>query len=538
MRISKITVENFRSIERVEMDANCFNVLAGQNNHGKTNLFEAIEWFYNGSGNLDDIRFKHEHGRQVAVEVEYSDVQAGIAAVVNEATKARFEKFADGRDVIRVRRTTSEDPSKRQLWDEKKGEWTQKNFAGFDKAFNDCVPRLQYVSTRTSLTEVSKWGKKTPIGEMLSGVLTAILEKSEKYREFKEKFDELFTHDQSEVRQELDRLAGKVRDHLEQQFPECSKVGFGVKPPLFEELLKSFETSVDDGIETTAEEKGDGMQRALMLAILKAYSDHRRESDELGKRFLFLIDEAELHLHPTAQRQLKLALMDLVKNGDQVFINTHSSVLVADEDGGQALWRVEKVDGATRIKRIEGRDKPELVYELLGGSPADLLFPRNFLVVEGASEDILLGHVVRRFYLDKPETKVIRAEGDHTRQKRSMDAINVAFVPLSQTPVYSERLVVLCDLPTPDRSNDFDGFMHAYAKHEQSGQFIVAPTHSLEESYPEPWKRTADEVKAMSGRNKTDLADRVGKNITREQFEQEMPRVFEALTKAWEKAHK
>lgn len=536
MRITKITVENFRSIERVELNVNRFNVLAGQNNHGKTNLFEAIEWFYNGSGNTDDIRFKHEPGREVTVEIEYSDVQAGIEAVINEGTQAKFAKFADGRDVLRVKRTSS-DASKRLLWDEGKGEWTQKNFAGFDKAFNDCVPRLQYVSTRTSLTEVSKWGKKTPIGEMLSGVLTAILERSQRYRDFKDKFDELFTHEQSEVRQQLDRLAGKVKDHLGQQFPECSKVGFGVKPPLFEELLKSFEISIDDGIETSAEEKGDGMQRALMLAILKTYSDHRREIDALGKRFLFLIDEAELHLHPTAQRQLKLALMDLVKNGDQVLINTHSSVLVTDEDNDQTLWRVEKVDGATGIKKIEGRDKPELVYELLGGSPADLLFPRNFLVVEGASEDIFLGQVVRRFYADKPQTKVIRAEGDHTRQERTMSAISIAFAPLAHTPVYRDRLVALFDQPSAGRQRDFNAFMDAYKEHVARGQFVVCPAHSLEESYPELWRKTGDEVRAMKPTDKTTLAEEVGQNITKEQFEQEMPHAFEALTKSWEKAH-
>ncbi|GAB2801435.1 ATP-dependent nuclease [Dyella kyungheensis] len=536
MRITKITVENFCSIERVELNVNRFNVLAGQNNHGKTNLFEAVEWFYNGSGNIDDIRFKHELDREVTVEIEYSDVQAGIEAVINEGTKAKFAKFADGRDVLRVKRASS-DVSKRLLWDEGKGEWTQKNFAGFDKAFNDCVPRLQYVSTRTSLTEVSKWGKKTPIGEMLSGVLTAILEGSQRYRDFKETFDELFTNEQSEVRQQLDQLAGKVKIHLGRQFPECNKVGFGVKPPLFEELLKSFETSIDDGIETSAEEKGDGMQRALMLAILKTYSDHRRDSDELGKRFLFLIDEAELHLHPTAQRQLKLALMDLVKNGDQVFINTHSSVLVTDEDNDQTLWRVEKVDGATGIKKIEGRDKPELVYELLGGSPADLLFPRNFLVVEGASEDIFLGHVVRRFYADKPQTKVIRAEGDHSRQERTMNALSVAFAPLAHTPVYRDRLVVLCDQPSTGRQRDFNAFMDAYKEFVARGQFVVSPAHSLEEGYPEPWRKTGDEVRAMQSRDKTTLAGEVGQKITKEQFEKEMSHVFGALTSSWEKAH-
>ncbi|MGV8940046.1 MAG: ATP-dependent nuclease [Lysobacter sp.] len=536
MRISKVTINNFRSIEHAELEANRFNVIAGQNNHGKTNIFEAIEWFYNGSGSIDDIRFKRQPEREVTVEIEYSDIQLGIDAVINDGTREKFTKFAGGRDVLRVKRTSSE-ASKRLLWDEDKDEWTQKNFAGFDKAFNDCVPRLQYVTTRTSLSDVSKWGKKTPIGEMLSGVLNAILETSRPYRDFKDKFDELFTHENSEVKQELDRLSGRVKDHLGQQFPECNKVSFVVKPPMFDELLKSFETSIDDGIETSAEEKGDGMQRALMLAILKTYSDYRREHDELGKRFLFLIDEAELHLHPSAQRQLKLALMDLVKNGDQVLINTHSSVLVTDEASDQTLWRVEKVDGATGIKKIEGRDKPELVYELLGGSPADLLFPKNFLIVEGASEDIFLGHLVRRFYREKPYTKVIRAEGDHTRQGRSMSAIHVAFTPLEQTPVYRERLIVLCDQPSEERQKDFSLFMDCYRELVERGQFVVCPFNSLEGSYPEPWKKTDDEVRKMRSGDKTKLAEEVGLAITQEQFEESMPHAFEALTKSWHNAH-
>jgi hypothetical protein len=152
---------------------------------------------------------------------------------------------------------------------------------------------LQYVSTTTRLAEISKYGKKTPIGEMLSGVLTAILEKSPQYVQFREKFDELFASDTSEVKAELNNLARKVRGHLEQQFPECTEVDFRVTAPAFDDLLKNFETSINDGIDTSAEEKGDGMQRALMLAIIKTYSDYRREKDELGKRFLFLIDEAE-----------------------------------------------------------------------------------------------------------------------------------------------------------------------------------------------------------------------------------------------------
>ena len=535
MKISRITVNNFRSIEHAAIEPSAFNVLVGQNNHGKTNFFEAIEWFYNASGDLGQITFMRETQRDVSVEIEYVDIQAGIESIKNEKTKESFKKFAGDRDVVRVIRRKS-DGGKRLLWDEASSEWSAKNFAGFDRAFNDCLPRLQYVSTTTRLADISKYAKKTPIGEMLSGVLTAILERSPQYVQFREKFDELFASDTSEVKAELNILANKVKGHLEQQFPECAKVDFGVTAPAFDDLLKNFETSINDGIETSAEEKGDGMQRALMLAIIKTYSDYRREKDELGKSFLFLIDEAELHLHPTAQRQLKDALARLADNGDQVFINTHSSVLVADQVNHQSLWKVRKAGPATLITPIGEVDKPEVVYELLGGSPADLLFPNNFLIVEGRSEEVLIGYIVRRFYGVNPAVKVIFSGGD-SKQEKSMDAINTAFTPLYQTPVYRDRLVILCDKPSEQRTKDFEKFRTGYPALDASGRLVVAPVGSLEEAYPTPWKKTAEEVTKLSPREKTDMAALVGQGITQQQFEHDLAHIFGSLQAAWAKAH-
>jgi len=59
------------------------------------------------------------------------------------------------------------------------------------------------------------------------------------------------------------------------------------------------------------------MQRAVMLSIIQAYAEYRRENG-LENNFIFLIDEAELHLHPSAQRALKLALLDIANRGDQI----------------------------------------------------------------------------------------------------------------------------------------------------------------------------------------------------------------------------
>ena len=40
MKISKVTINNFRSIENAVFDLNDFNVFVGQNNAGKTNLLK------------------------------------------------------------------------------------------------------------------------------------------------------------------------------------------------------------------------------------------------------------------------------------------------------------------------------------------------------------------------------------------------------------------------------------------------------------------------------------------------------------------
>src|SRR5450631_3009270 len=102
MRINKLTITNFRSIESAEIVPADFNVFVGQNNHGKTNLFEAVDWFYNEAGDISQIPHLRDGKKEVSVEVEFSGIQAGIETVKNPKTKESFRKFADGRDVIHV----------------------------------------------------------------------------------------------------------------------------------------------------------------------------------------------------------------------------------------------------------------------------------------------------------------------------------------------------------------------------------------------------------------------------------------------------
>jgi len=263
MKIIKIVVDNYRSIQRVEIEPSRFSIFVGQNNHGKTNFFEAIEWFYNAKSSDNEEHFDKSVDNRIKVELHFDEVtDADIEKLSTDANRTKIRAVLDGATAFSVIKTSTDHKRRYFVNGQDRG-----NPQGLDTAINEFIPKLEYVNTKIRLDDVAKYKDKNPIGAMLSGVLAAIIETSEDYREFKEKFSKLFDAEDSEVRVELNRLGSTVEVYLQKQFPDGTKVKFTVNPPQINELLKSFDTSVNDGIETKAESKGDGMQRAIMLSI-------------------------------------------------------------------------------------------------------------------------------------------------------------------------------------------------------------------------------------------------------------------------------
>ncbi len=539
MRISKIKIQNFRSIKSADIEVGPFNIFIGQNNSGKTNIFEAIEFFFNGyKGDIKNLIYNRNTDVEMYVEVEFSDVQGGLGVMQNEKNKSTLRTKIGESERVAIRRSSS-DAKKRKLFicgnEVSPG-------TGFDTALNDFLPKFEYITTKQYYDSVAKYAKTTPIGIMLSNVLNEILKKNQKYNEFQDKFAELFDGEDSEIKAEFDSIGGIVKLYLEKQFPDTTLVRFEVTPPAFDDLLKNFNTAVDDGVETLAEEKGDGMQRALMLAIIQAYSKYRKENEEKGKSFIFFIDEAELHLHPRAQRNLKEVLLEISQDSDQVFINTHSSVLVADDDSNQFMFKVEKNEGETCICYTTSEDKPYIVYDLLGGSPADLLLPSNFLIVEGKSEFELLRRVIKRFYHTKPNIHIITALGDVDQAERTINSIEKAYIPLGCS-IYRDRLVVLMDHPSHQTEGGVKEFKKKYKHMEENNQIFTLDERDIEQCYPMrtsdnygTWRKTQDEVDAMSSKRKVKLAQHVGDNITKQEFETSLKVCYKALERCWQLA--
>lgn len=537
MKISKIKIINFRSIQQTEFRITDFNIFVGQNNCGKTNFFEALEFFFNGyKGNIDELKYKRNNDNEILVEVEFKGALEGAEKMQNEKNKTTIKSKLNNCDTVVLSRD-SQDIKKRKMYIN--GVEVSPG-TGFDAALNDFLPKFEYINTKQYYDSVAKYSKTTPIGIMLSGVLSAILQSNQQYQDFQTKFSELFESDTSQIKTEFETIGNNVKFHLEKQFPDTTKVKFEVSAPAFDDLLKNFSTAIDDGVETSAEEKGDGMQRALMLAIIQAYSDFRKQNEDIGKSFLFFIDEAELHLHPTAQRKLKDVLHSLSRDTDQVFINSHSSVFVADNYPNQSIFKVEKNEGKTEINLVSENEKPYIVFELLGGSPSDLLLPKNFLIVEGQSEYELLTRIIKRFYSDKKYVQIVKANGDIDKANATISGIEQIF-STPNTSIYRDKLAILFDAPSEQTQEKQINFKQK--NKDLENRIFVLPEQSIEQCYPNQqcgtygnWQKTKEEVAAMNGHKKKQLAKHIGDNITQQQFETDLQIVYDALKKCWELA--
>lgn len=535
MKITRIEVENFKSIEKYDFGISDFNVFVGQNNHGKTNFFEALSWFDSGKVTEKDYR-NYDKQNEVKVRVHFEGATEEIASLPDGTYKTKMQNTIGENDAFIVEKTSSNE--KRVLI--VSGE-TVPNPTGFDAALNYFLPKTVYVTTKQRLNEVAGYKSKSPIAEMLGDVLKDMVDNEPKYQDFLNMFDKLFNTSESIFRVSVNDLQERVSSYLSKQFAEGAEVTFRIENPAVEDMLKKFETEVDDGIKTKAEEKGDGMQRAVILAIVQAYADFRRDKG-IARSFLFLIDEAELHLHPTAQRSLKNALRDITDSGGQVLISSHSPIFANENFDNQKIFNVEKVNGNSKVIEITTpQEQMDSIYNLLGGSPSDILLPNNFIIVEGKSDYEFLMAVRKRFYADNPRCmgiKILFAGGDHERAASTMYRVHDAYTPLATNSVYRDKIVFLLDTPSAEKQAGYDTFRETYPSLIEDEHLHILPEPAIEMCYPEPYTKTADEVTGMTDAGvKVSLAREVGENITMEQIRESMPTIITLFEQAIEKSY-
>jgi len=339
------------------------NIFTGENNCGKSTIFEAISFIRDGS-KKDAITLinKNTSSDEFYVEIIFSgNINEVIDNYSDPKKIAAFKKHISADGNFKVRRIASKliDPDSIKkvkaigLWDEEKSEFA--NPSGIDAPFKALYDN-NFIWADTNAEDEAKFGASTLCGSLLKEIAQGHTE-SEEYKKFSAEFHKIFNDPSSQLRTTLSTIENQVNAYIAQQFGSAN-IKFSFDELSADNFFKSTKILIDDGVEVAMTEKGHGLQRAVALALLRVYADivSKKDQKNLEKPFFLFIDEPEICLHPIAQAKLLDSIIEISKT-KQVFISTHSpfffrsrhlnnfGIFIFNKDNNNNITKKISIDG-------------------------------------------------------------------------------------------------------------------------------------------------------------------------------------------------
>lgn len=325
------------------------NIFVGENNSGKSSIFEAVDFLRNGiKGEIDRIISKSEDNTedvQACIELTFfGDIQNSINHFVQSNKQAVFTSSITRNNELRARRSTL-DCKQLDLWNENSQGYSNPN--GIDAPFKKLF-ETNFIWADTNPNDEATFGSTTLCGMLLKEIAQAHITTSE-YREFQDSFNSVFNNPDSELRQKIAVVEQKVQRIFTEQFGQAD-IHFRFDELKIDSFFKSASIFIDDGVDIPMSEKGNGMQRSVALALLQVYAEELAHDEERGqtKPFYLFIDEPELCLHPKGQTKLLEALLEISKK-KQVFLTTHSPYFLVTPHLSNVGLFIFRRDGISNI---------------------------------------------------------------------------------------------------------------------------------------------------------------------------------------------
>ncbi len=461
MKIKKILIHNWRSIKDVEIEFQDLMVFIGQNNHGKSNVLSALLFFFGtvGCGDLDFNKGSDE----LFVEVIFSDLDTH--------DQSQFNKYLTLENTIKVRKEirkggTSEYhgycqiPNDAWLKEENVSQYLARD-AAMATPLASYIPssgRITKEVIRTAQTEFIKnnqvtynydiesspflgvknvaqgiFGEiffvpavksandefnpkgKTIFNQLLTNVINSMSESNTGYIDVKQKVKELTEtlnkrSADGTVNNSRPEQIAKLEELIETELASWNTtIDIEITPPDVDEIFKLGTCVwVDDGVSTDVTHKGNGLQRSLIFALVKAWakvsSAPSSSTEEDGttrrasKSTYFIFEETELYLHPQAQRELYYSLKKLSEVNNQVFISTHSSSFI-DLTLYKSICIIYKnsvADGSKHLQctsdifsSLDDTKKFNITY-WINPDRGELFFAKKIILLEGQTDKTII----------------------------------------------------------------------------------------------------------------------------------------------------
>ncbi len=468
MKIKKVEISNWRSIVHETILFDDLMIFIGQNNHGKSNVLSALLFFFGEIG-LHELDF-NSISDELWVEVEFGDIneeeKLTFQKYVTTSNSLKVRKSSKKGEGF-LYQGYLEEPNEDWLKEENISNYTTRETAqelplynflpvsgritkdAFKQAQTDYIQNNRYSvsfeyrletsnflgaknvakgifgdlffipSIKRASDELSAKGNSV-FNQLYSRVISKMSESNPTFIEAKQKITELSkvlnkTTDDGQLNHnrpaELTALESLLDDELKSWE---AKIDIQITPPNVDDIFKvGASVWVDDGIKTDIERKGHGLQRALIFALLRAWSkilkQERESQNELNienettqpqprrkasKAAYFIFEEPELFLHPQAQKELFSSLVALSKEESQIILCTHSSSFLGLEYHKSIC--IVKKDSVTEGSKIlqctadlftdsEDKKRFNLSY-WINPDRSELFFAKKVILLEGQTD--------------------------------------------------------------------------------------------------------------------------------------------------------
>lgn len=401
MKLKKFSVERFRSIvNKSEFPIQDNTVIIGPNNEGKSNILLALVFSLRF---LESISIRKQPGyiknRNIVYDntTNYRKQENGYDwerdFPVNMQEKSHTKGKKNSTFILTFELTQEE---RKEL--KKTSESNLKNIPIKLEAFPDQI-RLSlnkpgHFSNRISSEKINSIAKFITdkinicyIGAIRTAddanynilqLLNIQLKQLEESEEYKKALDLL----KSKREPLLNSLSDQVNNILKDFIPniKSTEIQF-YENARYRSYSRDVDIFVDDGMKTSLQHKGTGIQSLIALSIAQFVSLNNKQADS----FIIAIEEPESHLHPDAIHKLKEILANIsAKN--QLIITTHSPLLANTH---QISSDIIVKDNKAKI----AKHKSEL-KNILGVKISDnLISAEQLLLVEGESDKVILEHL-------------------------------------------------------------------------------------------------------------------------------------------------
>jgi hypothetical protein len=506
MKIKNLEISNWRSIKHLRLELQNLSIFIGQNNNGKSNILNALLFFF-GEIKHTEHDFNDD---DAALYVELT------FCCLDDFDQNQFQKYVTTSGEIKVRKTALkggpadlcgylELPVDENLREEAMAAFTtaeqrrelpfvdhlpggrisqevlKSHLAAYIEANRASIPmeyqlettpffgargigqsmfgEILYIPAVTvAASELAVRGNSM-FNKLYSRVATKISETNPLYQQASAALAALVSSmnrtnpdgtPNTDRPEELNRLEDLIGEQLQAW---KSKLEIEFTAPHVEDAVK-LETSVlvHDGIKTDIDRKGNGLQRSLVFALIKAWAiiiseereKHRADAGEDGPKrgashsTYFIFEEPELFLHPQAQRELFASLKELSLADNQVLLTTHSSSFVNLEDH-KSIVIVHKNDfeeGTTVVQCNEELYQQEderrlfALQLLINPERSESFFAKKVIIVEGPTEKAVIPFLAKKLGIFKHEYSFIEAGGkeDLTRYIHLFNCFQIRYV--------------------------------------------------------------------------------------------------------------